>query len=351
MILRAIALLSGGLDSGLAARLILDQGVEVIGLKFTSPLCRCDQQGRCFAREAADQLGIPLHIVPKGDEYLELVRNPKHGYGSGMNPCLDCQIYMFRQAWEFGRKFEAGFLVTGDILGQRPMSQRLDAIRVIDREAGLTGKVLRPLSAQHLPETEPELQGRVRREDLLAFRGRTRRPQLELARRVGLDAFSCPAGGCLLTDRQFAGRLRDLLDHHQKLAWADVRLLTVGRHFRLDQNKFVVGRDEIENRILDAAAGPENCILTVTAPDCGSPTTLLQGPRTRPAIATAAALTARYADCAGPATVSVRTGARLRPRRCTCTTEQVTVEPLQPAEVERLRLPEFVKHKPRRENP
>ena len=329
---KALALLSGGLDSGLAAKLVLDQGVEVVGVKFTSPFCRCDQQGRCFAREAADQLGIPLRTVSKGADYLEVVRHPKHGYGSGMNPCIDCRIFMHRKAWAIAREVGARFLVTGEVLGQRPMSQRLWAMRTIDRESGLEGKVLRPLSARHLAETEAEQQGWVQREKLLAFRGRTRKPQLALARQVGLDVFACPAGGCLLTMKQFAARLRDLFDHRREVGWRDVQLLTVGRHFRLGPNKIVVGRNEIENRVVLATRQPTDYVFE--APDCGSPVTVLQGTKSRAAVTTAAALTVRYADCTGRTRVKYGTA---RPVR------GIEAEPLDPAEVDRLRLPDFKK--------
>ncbi|UCG44431.1 MAG: hypothetical protein JSU73_04510 [candidate division WOR-3 bacterium] len=320
--------MSGGLDSGLAAKMILDQGIELVGVKFTSPFCNCDQQGRCFAREAASQLGIRLMVVPKGEEYLDVVRHPKHGYGSGLNPCIDCRVFMLRKSWVIAEQAGAQFIVTGEVLGQRPMSQHRHALGTIEREAGLDGLILRPLSARHLPPTRAELDGLVDRDALLAFQGRSRRPQLALAREVGLDVFACPAGGCLLTDRAFAARLRDAFERMETLTWRDVAKLKVGRHFRFGESRIVVGRNEAENRILAATAGRADIRFEV--PDCGSPLTLLTGPATGDAIRTAAALTARFSDCPDPL-VAVR---------CSSDGEEQTVEvrPLNPNTIERLRV-------------
>jgi tRNA U34 2-thiouridine synthase MnmA/TrmU len=292
---KALALLSGGLDSLLAAKLVVEQGITVTGVKFTSPLCNCDQGGRCFARDAADQLGISLRTVPKGEEYLTIVRHPRFGRGSGMNPCIDCRIFMFRKTWELALESSAEFIVTGEVLGQRPMSQHRQAMELIEREAGLAGRILRPLSAVHFPPTIAEEQGWVDRGRLLGLSGRSRKPQLEMARASGIDAFACAAGGCLLTDTRFAARLRDLFAWREHVVWHDVMVLKVGRRFAVGTNRITVGRDETENRLLTALRGPDDHLLEVR--DHGSPITLLQGGLTEAGLELAARLTARYSDC------------------------------------------------------
>ena len=230
---KAIALLSGGLDSTLAVRLILDQGIEVQALSFVTPFCTCNRKGRCEAKKVAVEFGIPIRTVALTEEFFPLLRNPKHGYGRGMNPCLDCRILMFSLAKENLEEMGAEFVLTGEVLGQRPMSQHLRAMRIIDRESGLEGRVLRPLSAHLLPPTMPERQGIVQREKLLGIRGRSRREQMALARGYGIADYPCPAGGCRLTEPGFARRMRDLVAHRMDFDLNDVSLLKVGRHFRL----------------------------------------------------------------------------------------------------------------------
>jgi tRNA U34 2-thiouridine synthase MnmA/TrmU len=291
----AIALLSGGLDSTLAVKLVLDQGVQVIGVKFTSPFCNCDQGGRCFSREVADQLGIPLRTVSKGEEYLEVVRQPRHGYGSGMNPCIDCRIFMFKKTWAMAAEIGAQFIITGEVLGQRPMSQHMAAIRLIERQSGMERRVLRPLSAIHFPPTIAEEQGWVDRSRLLGLSGRSRKPQLQMARELGIDAFACAAGGCLLTEKLFAVRLRDLFKTRPNVSMRDMMVLKVGRRFAVGDARIVVGRDETENHVLETLRRPDDYLFEVR--ECGSPVTLLEGPPSGPAIEAAARLTARYSDC------------------------------------------------------
>ena len=252
---KAIGLLSGGLDSTLATKLMLDQGIQVEALKFTSPFCNCDQGGHCFSASAAEELGIPLVTIPKGEDYLDVVRAPKHGYGSGMNPCIDCRIYMLRKAREYADAHGASFVFTGEVLGQRPMSQHRAALDMVERESGLEGRLLRPLSAQYLSETDAEKNGAVDRTKLLGFTGRTRKPQFALAESFGIKSFACPAGGCLLTDANFAHKLKDHLSHSDSLTIKDILLLKKGRHFRVDGVKIVVGRNEKENAALASSAG------------------------------------------------------------------------------------------------
>lgn len=208
---KAIALLSGGLDSTLAVRLILDQGIEVEALNFVTPFCTCNRKGRCEARYVADELDIPCRTVTVTDEFFQAICKPRFGYGSGMNPCLDCRILMFSRAKERMEETGAAFIFTGEVLGQRPMSQHRLAMEIIDRESGLHGRVLRPLSARLLKLTIPEKEGLVNREKLLAIQGRSRKSQIALAEEYDLADYPCPAGGCLLTDPGFARRMRDLV--------------------------------------------------------------------------------------------------------------------------------------------
>ncbi|MBE0515909.1 MAG: hypothetical protein IBX41_00755 [Methanophagales archaeon] len=295
--MKALGLLSGGLDSTLATRLILDQGIDVIALKFTSPFCTCDQKGKCYAADVAERFGIPLIIMKKGEEYLNVIRNPKFGYGSGMNPCIDCRIFMFKKAKEVAEKIGASFIFTGEVLGERPMSQHRRALEIIEKESGLENMVLRPLSAQFLPETIPEKRGWVDRSKLLGIKGRSRKPQIELASKFSINDYPCPSGGCLLTYREFASKVRDLVEHAEGISMRDTVLLKIGRHFRFARNKMIVGRNEEENKRLLLLKYPEDYSFEVFG--CGSPITILQGPKGKDAVVIAAKLTARYSDAGG----------------------------------------------------
>lgn len=256
---KAIALLSGGLDSSLAVRLMIDQGVEILAVNFTSPFCNCTPKSagcRHQARKIADEFEVPIRVVPKGMDYIRMVQKPRHGYGSGMNPCIDCRIYMLKKVKEMMPQEEASFVITGEVLGQRPMSQRRQAIQVIEKESGLKGLILRPLSAQFFEPTEPERAGIVDREKLLAISGRGRKPQIDLAARLGITDYPCPAGGCLLTDKVIAARLRDLFSHHPDFDLSDLHLLKIGRHIRLNPGlKIILGRNQGENEKIGAMAG------------------------------------------------------------------------------------------------
>jgi tRNA-uridine 2-sulfurtransferase len=256
IVMLALGMLSGGLDSSLAVKLIKDQGIQVVAVKFTSPFCQCDSGGRCHAAHLAQELGIRFINVPKGEDYLEVVREPKHGRGSGMNPCIDCRIFMLRTAKEMMEQLGAQFIFTGEVLGQRPMSQHMDAMRIIEREAGLEGRLLRPLSAKLLPETEAERMGWIDRSKLLDIQGRSRKRQIGLADEIGLHDYPCPAGGCLLTSKEFSIKLADHLEHRPaKLTMKDIAVLKVGRHFRIMGQKTVVGRNQKENETLRGHSG------------------------------------------------------------------------------------------------
>ncbi|OGP63001.1 MAG: hypothetical protein A2170_08295 [Deltaproteobacteria bacterium RBG_13_53_10] len=293
--IKAIALLSGGLDSTLAAKTILDQGIGLEALNFLTVFCTCTSKGEtCLAsQKAVDALGIPLRVFNVSEEYLDIVKNPKHGYGSNMNPCIDCRIFMLKKAKIYMEETGASFIVTGEVLGQRPMSQRKDAMRLIEKAAGLEGLILRPLSARFLPVTIPEKEGWVRRDELPAIQGRSRKPQMQMADRLGIRDYPCPAGGCLLTDPGFARRMRDLMCHKPHFALNDVHLLKFGRHFRLSSNvKLVVGRNEEENQKIQTFAREGDLLLKVLR--YPGPLSLMRGEFNDSELERSASVTARY---------------------------------------------------------
>ena len=293
--MRAIALLSGGLDSTLATRIVLEQGVELEALNFLTLFCNCTHRGEtCLAsKKAVEGLGIPLTVFNVSEEYLEVVKHPKHGYGRNMNPCIDCRIFMLKKTKAYMETSGASFIITGEVLGQRPMSQRRDAMRLIEKEAGLEGFIVRPLSAKFLPATIPEERGWVDRERFLNISGRSRKPQIKLAKQFGIHDYPCPAGGCLLTDPGFSRRMRDLIAHHPDFALNDVHLLKIGRHFRLSPSiKLVVGRHEDDNQKIQAFS--QDGDLLMKALGTPGPLSLLRGGTGSEEIEKAAAITVRY---------------------------------------------------------
>ncbi|MEM2902391.1 MAG: hypothetical protein QXO32_06655 [Candidatus Bathyarchaeia archaeon] len=293
MRIKAVAMFSGGLDSILATKLMLEQGVDVRALSFASPFSIDGKEGQLTAI-IAEKLGIPLKKVFMDEDYLEIVKNPKHGYGRYMNPCIDCRIYMLKKAKEYADEIGAAFIFTGEVLDERPMSQRRKALEIIEKEAGLVGKILRPLSAKHFPETEAERKGWVDRSRLLDLKGRSRKKQMELAKLFNINDYPHPSGGCLLTYKEFAAKVRDLIEHQSKLSFKDIMLLKVGRHFRFGENKIIVGRNEKENEQLLSLKDVKDVWLEASG--CGSPITLLQGPVKDEAIELAASITAKYSD-------------------------------------------------------
>ncbi len=274
-----MGLLSGGLDSTLAARLILEQGIEVYAINFTSPFCTCTPKkaGCAAVVTAVEKLGgISLKQVAMRDDYLAMVQNPKHGYGTGMNPCLDCRVMKIKKAGEYMRKIKADFLFTGEVLGQRPMSQHKRALDTIDRESGFRGYIVRPLSARNFEPTIPEKEGWVDRSKLLAIAGRSRKSQILLAAEKDIRDYPCPAGGCLLTDKNFADKMHDYFAHTTHPSIRDIPLLKVGRHFRLaNGDKVIVGRNEHECKMLKNFHRQRDHLLVPL--DFSGPSVILQG--------------------------------------------------------------------------
>jgi Predicted tRNA(5-methylaminomethyl-2-thiouridylate) methyltransferase, contains the PP-loop ATPase domain len=251
---KAVALLSGGLDSTLAVKLMIDQGIDVTAVHFTSVFCNCSPKKsgcKMHAHKVAEEFSVPIHVIHKGMDYIKMVENPPHGYGSAMNACIDCRIYMLRKVKEMMPDWSASFVITGEVLGQRPMSQQRHTIRLIEKESGLKDLILRPLSAQHFEPTLPEREGIVDRNKLLNISGRSRKQQFALAEDLGVTDYPCPAGGCLLTDKVIAARLRDLFSSVPDYTQTDLLLLTIGRHFRLSNNlRIILGRTKDENERL-----------------------------------------------------------------------------------------------------
>lgn len=251
---KVVLLLSGGLDSNLSTRLLLDQDIEVEAVAIKTPFCDFDCGKGCGHRvkEVADSLGITLKTVYFGDEYLAMLKNPKHGFGSGMNPCIDCRAMMYRAAKKHMETIGASYLATGEVLSQRPMSQHRHAFRIIEEESDLVGKVVRPLSAGKLPPSDAEIAGIIDRRKLCSIVGRSRKEQLALAKQFGIQDPPNSAGGCLLTDPCFSKRVYDLFKHTDGIPTLnDVELLKVGRHFRLsNEARLIVGRNRNENEIM-----------------------------------------------------------------------------------------------------
>jgi tRNA-specific 2-thiouridylase len=243
----AVALLSGGLDSTLAAKVILEQGIAVIGVNFAGAYCPRPFAGKSRGEKAAEKLGIELVTLPIDAEFIAMVKQPKHGRGKNMNPCIDCHTLMIRTAWAYGQTRGADFIITGEVLGQRPMSQNRNALNTVAKESGVGDRLLRPMSAKLLDVTAPEREGLVDRERLLDIEGRQRTRQMALAEEYGIKDYPTPAGGCLLTEKVFSKRLAEAFDHGED-SLEIIELLSLGRHFRLPSGaRLVVGRDEPEN--------------------------------------------------------------------------------------------------------
>jgi tRNA-specific 2-thiouridylase len=310
-----IGLLSGGLDSALAARVVIDAGAEVTCLHFFTGFCvtghnsRVGRKDRPIANHAlkvAAEVGVHVELVDISDDYLPMVLNPSHGYGANMNPCVDCRVFMLARAKRYMEEAGADFVFTGEVLGQRPMSQMRQTIQLTEREAELEGRLLRPLSAKLLDPTEVEKEGRVDREKLYDFHGRSRKPQIELAKKYGLRDYMQPAGGCcFLTDQSYSRKLKDLIANRddEPLSMDDVYLLAVGRHFRLEDDlKIVVGRDETENNFLDYYT--RSC-WSAQATEHPGPAVIVMGEVGESQFERIASVVARYCDGKREASVRV----------------------------------------------
>jgi len=290
----AVGCISGGLDSMLAVRLVQRQGIDVLAVH----VLHLWDPHRAWPGEApeavrrAEALGAAVRTVDAAEADLALLHDPPHGFGKHLNPCIDCRIWTLRQAKRLMEDEGAAFVFTGEVLGQRPMSQRRDVMRLVEKESGLTDLLVRPLSAKCLPPTRPEREGLLDRDRLLDLSGRSRKPQMALARELGITDYATPAGGCLLTDPGFAHRLRELMQQKAPTP-TDVELLKVGRHFRLAGGTWVVvGRNERDNGRLADLVEPGD--VRIEPADIPGPTTVVRSPAGDGAVREAAAITLRY---------------------------------------------------------
>lgn len=315
---RAVALISGGLDSMLAAQIMIKQGVHVEGLNFFTGFCveghthairrRSGSPPRNNALWVAEALGIKLHIVEVVEEYKSVVLNPRHGYGKNLNPCLDCKGFMVGKALEWMERNDFDFIVTGEVIGQRPMSQRKETMPIVAEESGAGERLLRPLSAKRLPLTLAEREGWVDRDYLYDFHGRSRKPQMALAKAFGIEDYAQPAGGCcFLTDERYSVKLEDLWRSRGKRDYEfdDIMLLKVGRHLRPRPHfKVIIGREEGENKFLQGYRSQFSSVRTVSHP---GPLALLDGPlQGEDDLLLAARLVARYSQGKTEAEVEVQ---------------------------------------------
>ncbi len=317
-----IGLLSGGLDSILAVKVLQAQGIQVECVCFVTPFFGPEK-----AHLANRQLCIPLHIVDITDIHLEMLKNPRYGYGKNMNPCIDCHGLMLREAGSLMKKLCAQFVFTGEVLGERPMSQNKNSLRSVEKLSGLLGYILRPLSAQLLPETIPEKEGLVDRSRLLSIEGRSRKPQLELVATYGITEFPEPAGGCLLTDPGYSRRLRDLMQRGVELSRRNLELLKVGRHLLLDDGtKIIIGRNEGENDRIDRLQQPGDVIIVMNN-DMPGTTILIPGGGDAPAIAFAASACVRYSsaklESSAPVSVTMADGTKTVMQAAACPQEEI----------------------------
>jgi len=306
--IKAVSLISGGLDSLLSTKVIMEQGIHVEGINFFTGFCveghthaiRKKDKAKPKRNNAlwvAEQLGIKLHIIDVIEEYKNVLLNPKHGYGQNMNPCLDCKGFMVKKAHEWIKENNFDFIITGEVIGQRPMSQRKDTMPVIQRESGAGDLLVRPLCAQHLPATLPEREGWLDRDKMLAFSGRTRKPQFALAEEFGFEDYATPAGGCcFLTDKSYSQKLVDLWEHrgNREYELDDIMLLKVGRHIRPNGAfKLIVSREEGENKFMDGYKKQFTHLYISSHP---GPLALVEGAITDDELKLAGEIVARYSQ-------------------------------------------------------
>lgn len=298
--IHGIGILSGGLDSLLATKVLQDQGLHLMGIVYTTPFFDLRPGMRL-----EESLGIPIRFVDLADKHLQMLRNPVYGFGQHMNPCIDCHALMLREAGRIMEAEGAVFLYTGEVLGQRPMSQRRDSLKSVEKLSGYPGRVVRPLSAKLLEPTIPEIEGVIDRSRLLDLSGRGRKRQMALAEHYGIHDYPQPGGGCLLTREGFARKLRMLFDISPQAGSREVEILKHGRHFRLSNTTFLaLGRDRHDNEKLESLAGPDDVLLR--ALDYPGPTGLLVGsPLDADTLGLAARVLAAHGDAPLGATVHV----------------------------------------------
>jgi len=306
---KAFSLLSGGLDSILATRLVMEPGVEVTGLHFITPFFGYQKKGEeePYREKWRGLYGIETRIIDVSEDYLRLLRHPRYGYGRNFNPCIDCKILLFSRAKMILEGEKGDFLISGEVLGQRPMSQRRDTMRIIERDSGTEGILLRPLCAQHLQPTRPELEGLVDRDKLLSLSGRGRKPQMELAEKMGIRDYPPPAGGCRLTDPELANRIRKFFSRSEEARVEEMLLLQLGRHFQLSADQhLVVGRREEENKRLLPLSQEGDLLLRVQG--IPGPLGLFRGKVEERGLALAASIIARYSRARGEERIKVEYG-------------------------------------------
>ncbi len=304
--MKAIALLSGGLDSCLAVKVIQEQGIEVLAFNFQTAFCQTGSKGSSCgdATKIADSQKFSLKVIHIGQEYLDMVAKPKHGWGKNMNPCIDCRILMLNKVKGYMDDTGAKFIITGEVLGQRPLSQHWRAMQSVERESGLEGLLLRPLSARLLPPTIPEIKGWVDRDKLCAIQGRSRKEQFAMAKNYGVEDPPTPAGGCLLTDPAYSDRLRDVLKHTGGLTVHLAQVIKYGRYFRFNEKVFaVVGRNEDDNFHLESLQRDDEWKFMPV--NCVGPVALGLGDLSSEQRRAVAAIVARYSDRPADGTVQV----------------------------------------------
>lgn len=290
---RGVVLYSGGLDSILAAKLLMEQGIDVTGLYCILPFFPPDMDpDELESSKMARQIGLKLVYYRCEKEYIEMVKNPAHGYGKHMNPCIDCKLFFIQRAAELMRELNADFVATGEVVGQRPMSQQKYMMLHIEKVSGLKGRLIRPLSAKILEPTIPETEGKIDRSRLLDISGRGRKRQMELAGHYGIENYSSPAGGCLFTDRFFSLRLKDLFMHQDEVSSTDMYLLTIGRHFRVNGSlKLIVSRDERESLELEKLIGLADYLIR---PEFKGPSVFINGTMNEEDIELVSSIVSRY---------------------------------------------------------
>jgi tRNA U34 2-thiouridine synthase MnmA/TrmU len=273
---KGILLYSGGLDSLLAAKLLMEQDVELTGLHFILPFYPPDFDfSELNSVKQAMNIGLKLEFYKCGKEYLDMLKNPMHGYGKNINPCIDCKIFFIKKASEYMERLNADFVATGEVVGQRPMSQLKHTLKHIEKSTSLKGRLLRPLSAKILDPTIAEIEGKIDRNRLLDINGRGRKRQLELAAEYGFTDYASPAGGCLFTDKNIASRIKDIFDHEDNIHENDIYSATIGRHFRTDNNvKIIVARNEDEGKKLEKIKSDADCMVY---PEFSGPTIFVKG--------------------------------------------------------------------------